>query len=50
MAKNLMKIDSWYKELVFEDEKLFKLRKRIARAEKNILGYTMEIDDNGKER
>ena len=33
-----------------QDEKLFKLRKRIARAEKNILGYTMEIDDNGKER
>ena len=33
-----------------QDELIFKLRKRIARAEKNILGYTMETDDNGKER
>jgi hypothetical protein len=33
-----------------QDEKIFKLRKRIARAERNILGYTMETGNNGKER
>ena len=33
-----------------QDEKLFKLRKRLARAEKSILGYSMETGDNGKER
>lgn len=33
-----------------QDEKLFKLRRRLIRLEKNILGYTMETGDNGKER
>jgi len=33
-----------------QDEILFKLRKRLARAEKNILGYSLETSGNGKER
>ena len=33
-----------------QDEKIFKLRKRIARAEKSILGYSLETGDDGKER
>ena len=33
-----------------QDEKILRLRKRIARAEKNILGYSMETGNNGKER
>jgi len=33
-----------------QDELIWKLRKRIARAERNILGFTMETGDNGKER
>ena len=32
-----------------QDEKILQLRKRIARAEKSILGYTLE-GDNGRER
>jgi len=32
-----------------QDEKLFKLRKRLSRIEKNILDYSLE-GDNGKER
>lgn len=33
-----------------QDELIFKLRKRLARAEKSILGYSLETDGNGKER
>jgi len=34
-----------------QDELIFKLRKRLARAEKNILGYSLDTDgDNGRER
>lgn len=33
-----------------QNEQIFRLRKRLARAEKNILGYTLETGDNGKER
>ena len=33
-----------------QDEKLFKLRKKLARIEKSILGYDLSGDDNGKER
>lgn len=33
-----------------QNEKIFKLRKRIARVEINILGYTLETGNNGKER
>ena len=46
----IQKIKELKKRSDSQDEKLWKLRKRIARAEKNILGYTMETDDNGKER
>lgn len=33
-----------------QDERIWKLRQRLARVEKNILGYTLETDDNGKGR
>ncbi|MBA7489798.1 hypothetical protein ES702_00332 [subsurface metagenome] len=33
-----------------QDERIFKLRKKLARVEKSILGYSLETDDNGKER
>jgi hypothetical protein len=46
----IQKIQKMKKQSDEQDEKLFKLRKRIARAEKNILGYTLETDDDGKER
>lgn len=32
------------------DERIFKLRKKLARVEKSILGYSLETDDNGKGR
>ena len=32
-----------------QDERIWKLRKRLARAERNILGYSLDTDgDNGK--
>jgi hypothetical protein len=46
----IQKIQKMKKQSDEQDELLFKLRKRIARAEKNILGYTMETGNNGKER
>jgi len=33
-----------------QDEILFKLRKKLIRLEKSILGYSLESGDNGKER
>ena len=44
------KIQKLKKQSDEQDEKIFKLRKRIAQAERNILGYTMETGNNGKER
>ncbi|MBA7513336.1 hypothetical protein ES705_05351 [subsurface metagenome] len=45
----IQKIQKMKKQSDEQDEKILQLRKRIARAEKNILGYTLE-GDNGKER
>lgn len=33
-----------------QNEKLFKLRKRLVRIEKSILGYSLDTGDDGKER
>ena len=33
-----------------QDELIFKLRKKLARVEKSILGYSLDTDDNGKGR
>jgi hypothetical protein len=46
----IQKIQKMKKQSDEQDLKILQLRKRIARAEKNILGYTLETDDNGKER
>ncbi|MBA7513355.1 hypothetical protein ES705_05370 [subsurface metagenome] len=46
----IQKIQKMKKQSDEQDEKILQLRKRIARAEKNILGYSMETDDDGKER
>lgn len=32
------------------DEKIFRLRKKLARVEKSILGYSLESGNNGRER
>jgi len=33
-----------------QDERIFKLRKRLIGLEKSILGYSLETGDDGKER
>lgn len=45
----IKKIEEFQKRSLEQDKLIFQLRKRIARAEKNILGYSLE-GDNGKER
>ena len=46
----IKKVEELKKQSFEQDEKLFKLRKRLARVEKNILGYSLETGGNGRER
>jgi len=46
----IKKIEELKKKSDDQDERIFKLRKKLARVEKSILGYSLETDDNGKGR
>ena len=46
----IKKIEELKKKSDDQDELIFKLRKKLARVEKSILGYSLDSGDNGKER
>lgn len=47
---DIKKMEELKKRSFEQDELIFKLRKRLARLERGILGYSLETGDNGKER
>lgn len=46
----IKKIEDLKKQSFEQDELIFKLKKRLSRLERSILGYDLSVDDNGRGR